>query len=205
MSSKFYFFDTNAIARYYCNDIGSHIINQFVNSGSGLLMSSYSYVEVISALSQIRRDQSFPTFDTPQFNIAVSRFEAELDSKYLQIKVKEEQFKKAVELIKNYKIRSADALIVAASLMTADIFAAKGFELVFVTSDKEPYEVALAEAAKRPNYRAYHFWKCNCTECGNTLDVKKAKTVTCSCGTIRCNNCVIGNCTNSLRVNLNAV
>lgn len=205
MSSKYYFLDTNAIARYYCNDIGTHIAKQIVDSGSGLLMSNFSYVEVISALAQIKRDQQFTSFNEPQFNIALAKFESDIDSKFLQIKMDDIHFKKATDLIKQYKIRSADALIVATSLMVADTIEREGHVITFVTSDKEPYEVALAESEKRSNYRAYHFWKCNCLNCGSTLNVKKATSVICSCHETRCERCVIENCTNSLTVDLTAV
>ncbi|WP_336766020.1 type II toxin-antitoxin system VapC family toxin [Paenibacillus sp. USHLN196] len=205
MSEKFYFLDTNAIARYYCNDIGSHITKQIVESGSGLIMSNFSYVEVISALAQIKRDQSFNTFNEPQFNIAIARFESELDSKFIQVKMNDSHFKKATDLIKQYTIHSADALIVATSLIVADTIEKDGHSLTFVTSDNQPYQVALAESQKRSNYSSYHFWKCNCLNCGSTIDVKKATSITCTCRNTRCEKCIIENCSNSLVIDLKAI
>jgi hypothetical protein len=156
-------------------------------------------------IAQIKRDNPFPSFAEAEFNIAVSRFESELDTKFVQTKINDIQFKKAVDLIKNYKIHSADALIVSSSLIFADIIGKAGHSVTFVTSDKEPYLVALEESAKRSNYKALHFWKCSCLHCGNTLDVVKAKSVTCACGTVRCERCIIDNCTNSLTVDLKAI
>lgn len=48
-----FFLDSCAVARYYCNDIGTGIIKQIVHSDHGLLISSSSGVEVISALASI--------------------------------------------------------------------------------------------------------------------------------------------------------
>ena len=52
LASMIYFFDSCAIARYYCDDLGSYILRKSIPEDSKKMISYLSLPETISALKQ---------------------------------------------------------------------------------------------------------------------------------------------------------
>lgn len=202
---KFYFFDSCAIARYYCIDIGTSIIQQLVSSGNGLVMSSFSSVEVISAFAALKRG-NHTGFGNPEFNNATNAFQADQDKKFLLLEMNSKSFNKAIELIKNYntyRLHSADALLLATCLNFSDLAATDNHQVVFITSDQAVYDVAIIESQTRTYFSAFHFWQCQCRNCHSVFKIIKYELAKCpNCGQVVCNKCQITNCTNKLLVNV---
>jgi len=201
---KYYFFDSCAIACYYCEDVGSSIIRQLVDSGNGLIISSLSSLEGISALTNLRNGQHHG-FNDSEYRKAVNAFQVDLTNKFLQLKIEDPHYTIALDLIKKYNIGTADALIIATSLHLSDTIANDGHKVFFITSDGKAFKAANAEGQDRDYYSAFHFWQCRCRECGNTFKVQKhanEKIVCPTCGRVICERCQIQNCTNTYIANL---
>lgn len=198
---KFYFLDTCAIARYYCNDIGTNIIKQIVDSDStAVMILDFSTIEIVSALTKMKRENHIG-FGDAEFDIALTDFENDINNKVFLVESEPSHYTKAKELIRKYDIDSADALIVAASLIFAEGAASRGHDIVFVTSDKKPYVVAVEESNTRSFYSAFHFWKCKCIHCGNIVKFVKCKKVICpSCNQVICDRCEIVTCHNTYAI-----
>ena len=94
----YYFFDSCAIARYYCNDVGTSIVTQLIDNqnGDGLLMSNLSTVEVVSALTQMKQ-ANHHSFGQAKLNLAIAHFQQDAFSKFVQIPMNDIHFNKAID------------------------------------------------------------------------------------------------------------
>ena len=205
---RIFFLDACAVARRYFDDIGSGNIRQiFGMSDSLALAPQIVKPEVASALISSHNGRFI---SRQEMSNAFLLFEKDLrDSHLLVLEIYDRHFDGAVDVLKRHKIvgegetgsgkagiGGADATYLAMALELSERGRAQEDQQVFVTADEALYRCACDE----PGLKVFHFWSCQCSQCGAVFIPQKGVENTCaSCGWT-CERCVAENCRSEMDV-----
>lgn len=187
-----YFFDTCAIARYYCDDLGSYVLRDVVPEGSKIAISYLSIPETVSALRQTVRDTKLSQFTESEYNDIRNKFLIEVKEKFVVLTLTNEILDYGAQLADELGTGGADSVILstAIKLIQSLIGRYPNEEMIFVTSDKRLYNASYELANKYEYFKVLHFWTCKCNHCGEVCISNKYKKITCpNCNKIICEEC----------------
>lgn len=113
------FFDSSALAKRYIDEKGSDRVQAVLSSASALAVSVICAPEIVSALCRRRRERKL---STEEYRNAKAAMLMDIDDATV-LAVTEEVIARAVTLLEQFPLRSADALHIAcASEWSTDLF-----------------------------------------------------------------------------------
>jgi predicted nucleic acid-binding protein len=113
------FFDSSALAKRYVEEKGSDQVQTILSSASALAVSVICIPEIVSALCRRRRERKV---STKEYRNAKASVLSDIDDATV-IGITDEVMARAVALLEQFPLRSADALHVAcASAWSTDLF-----------------------------------------------------------------------------------
>jgi predicted nucleic acid-binding protein len=113
------FFDSSALAKRYVEEKGSDQVQAILSSASALAVSVICIPEIVSALCSRRRERKV---STQEYRNAKASVLSDIDDATV-IGITDEVIARAVALLEQFPLRSADALHVAcASEWSTDLF-----------------------------------------------------------------------------------
>jgi uncharacterized protein len=113
------FFDSSALAKRYIDEKGSDRVEAILSSASALAVSVICVPEIVSALCHRRRERKL---STAEYRRAKASMLLDIDDATV-LAVTEEVIGRAVALLEQFPLRSADALHIAcASEWSTDLF-----------------------------------------------------------------------------------
>jgi len=138
---KYYFFDSSAIVKLYVPEVGSDKVKEFFKDVSTMnLLSILSWAEVPSAF--FRKTREIPsTITFKEAENCLIKFLSDFYNKFYRIDLYDWHFTEVIRLIKNYSLKSADAIILSQAISLIK----QGADLTIITSDKNIFEIALQE------------------------------------------------------------
>jgi len=142
-----FFFDSNAIVKYYISEPGSNWVRALVDdTNNSCLICDISLAEVAAAISQMRQ---FQPFGRAFVHGTLKRFQNDVRSGlFLSHPVDTRTLERAAAIAETHALKGCDAIQVAsAALAEEDI----GIEVVLVTGDKQVLRVAQFEALETDN------------------------------------------------------
>ena len=113
------FFDSSALAKRYIDEKGSDRVQVILSSASALAVSVICVPEIVCALCRRRRERKL---STEEYRSAKAAMLTDIDDATV-LAVTEEVIARAVALLEQFPLRSADALHIAcASEWSTDLF-----------------------------------------------------------------------------------
>lgn len=205
---RLFFLDACAVARRYFDDIGSGNIRQLFEMADSLALApEIVKPEVVSALISSYNGRFI---SREEMSNALLLFEKDLRESHLLVwEMYDRHFDEAVDVLKRHKIveegepgggkagiGGADALYLAMASELSERGRTQGDPLIFVTADRALYRCACDE----PGLEVFHFWSCQCPQCGKVFIPRKGLENTCEgCGWV-CTRCAVENCQSELNV-----
>lgn len=194
--------DACAAARRYFPDIGTANIDQIFDYPDSLLvLPNIARAEVVSAIIAA---YNAILIDESKLNLAMSRFAIDHQiGKYQIVRVSDAYIDKSIRLLRKHKmvphgthgtgkagIGGADSIILSIGVELSKLARHSGDRVIFVTSDWALYSAAIEE----PDLEVFHFWTCECSNCGHIRIPKKGCREVCpSCGKV-CSICQLSVC-----------
>jgi uncharacterized protein len=127
------FFDTSSLIKKYIEEVGSDSGFDLCMQADEIALSAITRMEFFSALSRLLHTGYI---DKESFEIACQEFEEDCkDYTFMQFEKSTEN--KAIELLKNYHLRTLDSIQLASAKLSNSS--------KFITSDKKLFEVAVKE------------------------------------------------------------
>jgi predicted nucleic acid-binding protein len=146
-----FYFDANALAKRYSQEIGTDLINEIFRqiSLSQLTCLSLSILETASILVRKKNDDRLPK---PVFDQTMINFHAELIDalEFVPATINEPLVFSALDFIAKHNINSTDAVILRSVLNMKTRLDGAGDKLVLLSSDKR-----LVKAAKNENVEVF--------------------------------------------------
>jgi predicted nucleic acid-binding protein len=130
------FFDSSALAKRYLEEKGSDQVQAILSSASALAVSVICVPEIVSALCRRRRERKV---STDEYQMAKASLISDINDATV-IGITEEVVARAVALLEQFPLRSADALHVAC--------AAEWSTELFVSADDRQCRAAKAHGLK---------------------------------------------------------
>lgn len=186
-----YFWDTCAIARYYCNDLGTYILKDIVTDDNSIIISYLSIPETISALKRCVNDNTL-NYTQEDYERDKQMFLRELEKKFVTVSPNKSILDRAVGIADKLGTAGADSVILATCLTTMELIRRdnEDEECTFVTSDKLLYRAACQVSGEYSYFKALHFWSCKCPHCGEKFIAQKHKKNLCpACKKVVCEDC----------------
>ncbi len=165
-------------------------------------------VSIVQRLPEMKKAEiatyNATLIDEPKFNLAMSRFAIDHQmGKYQIIRVNDAHIGRSVRLLRKHKmvphgthgtgkagIGGADSIILSVGVQLAQLVHHSGDGVIFVTSDWALYIAAKEE----PDLEVFHFWTCECRNCGHLRIPKKGRREICpNCGKV-CSICQLSVC-----------
>lgn len=136
-----YFLDSNAIVKYYVQEVGTAWIKEIINSHlNQRIICVISIAEVASALSQLQRTTRL---GKKRIRRVYDKFREDIRSGvFLSHPVNIPTLDLAAELALRYPLKGFDATQVASALMASKIL---GTSIVFISGDKQALNAAKRE------------------------------------------------------------
>ena len=198
----FFVLDACAAARRYFPDIGTANIDQiFDYPDSILVLPNIARSEVVSAIIAA---YNATLIDEPKLNLALSRFAIDHQiGKYQIVRVSDVYIDKSIRLLRKHKmvphgsygtgkagIGGADSIILSVGVELGKSVHHSGDRVIFVTSDWALYSAAKDEV----DLEVFHFWTCECRDCGYIRIPKKERREVCpNCRKV-CSICQLSIC-----------
>lgn len=147
-----YFFDSSALVKRYNAETGTNWMLQIYRPSSKniIYISQITKVEVTSALTRRLKGQVLSS----NYQRAVSRFERDIENRFLVSKISDKIINEAVGFAKLYSLRGYDAVQLSCAVQIEKDLASLGFPpLIFVSADKELNVAAQSEGftVENPN------------------------------------------------------
>lgn len=142
---EFYFFDTSAIVKRYTQEAGSAWVLEIIDQQPAvrIILSRITWVEVISALSRLRRERKI---GASPFSREMRAFNQHFRAEYHIQEFNQAVSKTAGELVQRHPLRAYDAVQLASAFRVQDAYrAAEGVHLTFVSADERLVKIALSE------------------------------------------------------------
>ncbi|MBC8448952.1 MAG: type II toxin-antitoxin system VapC family toxin [Chloroflexi bacterium] len=195
--------DANAIARCYFQDIGTQNLLQILRyPDSEFIVPDLAQVEAVSATLSCG---NAGLLSDDEADAVIGRIAMDfLSGKLVKVDVEEICIQESIRLLKTHKgapgrnLGAMDALYLAVACRLSQIVSPAEAKVTLVTSDMALYNCALAE----PAVEAFHFWTCQCPQCGIVLIPSKAKAHHCpgpDCD-FECLPCSLANCRSAYTV-----
>lgn len=139
-----YFVDSSALVKCYFVEDGSKWMSTLLAADAILFISSLTRIEVTSAIAR-RAPAS-------EVSMMLDQFDLDAAELFNTVSLTDDLVEPAVRLVREYRLRAADALQLAAALVVADEMA----ELVFISADDTLNAAAEAEelTVENPNAHA---------------------------------------------------
>lgn len=132
------FFDTSALVKRYCEETGTDVVDELVESQqTTVVLTSLSVIESVSAF---RRKYNTGDVSRSVVNELIADFFREALSEFLLMSMEESLFEHSFELILEDDLRTLDSLQLSAAVSVSE----QVDELTFVCADDELVEVAEA-------------------------------------------------------------
>lgn len=150
-----YFFDSSALAKRYVSETGSKWIKSLCNSNTGniIICSNLTEVEVSSAFCRRCREGHI---SIKERNDLIKTLRHDCILEYYLLEITNNIRDKAIELLKNYKLRGYDAMQLATALVANQILIShKLGALTFVCADNRLYNAAVSERLTVDNPNNY--------------------------------------------------
>ncbi len=136
-----HYLDSSAWLKRYFLEPGSERVKLLFESGDPLACSALGYVEVTAALARQRAQRKLD-----EDKLAQLRQQLDDDwNEFTGLPLTDEVVRSAVRLARNYKLRGADAIHLAAATGLSQVIAGTGSRLVLVASDEELLNAAQLE------------------------------------------------------------
>jgi len=194
--------DACAAARRYFSDIGTANIDQiFAYPDSVLVIPNIARSEAVSAMIAAYNAM---LIDEEMRDSAIVQFANDVQNEMLlELKVNDAHIAESIRLLQRHKavprgvhgtgkasIGGADAIILAAATELSSSAKQWDDRAILVTSDRALYNATVDE----PEVEVFHFWTCECADCGNVRIPMKGRKETCpACGKI-CPICELNVC-----------
>jgi uncharacterized protein len=146
-----YFFDTSAIVKYYCLELGQAWVQNLCNplQRPSLFISQAARAEVVAAICRKAHGQAISVIDRDKF---ISEFRTDCERMYSVERVTNVIYASAGNLCRTYHLRAYDAIQLACALSVRNKFLAKRqLSPLFVCADKRLVEFACAEGLTADN------------------------------------------------------
>ena len=110
-----YFFDSSALVKRYVHETGSVWVRDTTASASGhvIHLSLLTTAEIASALARRQREGSLSALERDRL---LGAFLVDCARSYLLLQVEEDVIQRAVSLLRNYPLRTADAIQLATAI-----------------------------------------------------------------------------------------
>jgi predicted nucleic acid-binding protein len=141
----FYFFDTSAIVKRYTHEIGSDWVVSILGNQPTvrIILSRITWVEVLSALSRLRRAKEI---SAAQLTREIRAFNQHFRTEYHVTEFSRTVARLAGELVQRQPLRAYDAVQLASALRLQEMYRpAESVHFTFVTADQRLGSVALSE------------------------------------------------------------
>lgn len=144
-----FYLDTSVVIKRYRTEEGTafvdHLFDQvFYEKEHKLVTSTLTLLEVTAAL---RRIQKGGLLSTKDFQRAISIFSKETDNISLR-PLGEEILTKAIHVVMDHALRTADAIHLATAIEVQDIMSPFDESIILLTNDKEMFRAAKMEGIK---------------------------------------------------------
>jgi uncharacterized protein len=148
-----YYFDSSALVKRYCYEIGSLWVRHLVapEQGNGIFTAHITGIEVVAAIARKARMREMSESDA---TIAIRTFRHHFQTQYQIVRMTPEMVDRAMELAEKHGLRGYDAAQLASALVVhAELVASGVSELIFICADTNLNEVAQAEnlSVQNPN------------------------------------------------------
>jgi len=198
----FFVLDACAAARRYFPDIGTANIDRIFDYPDSLLvLPNIARAEIVSAIIAA---YNATLIDEQKLNLAMSKFAIDHQmEKYQIIRVNDAHIDKGIRLLRKHKmvphgthgtgkagIGGADSIILSVGVELTKLVNRSVERVIFITSDWALYSSAKEER----NLEVFHFWTCECRNCGHVRIPKKGRKELCpNCGKV-CLICQLSVC-----------
>jgi predicted nucleic acid-binding protein len=152
-----YFFDTSAIVKYYCLELGQPWVRSLCNpiQRPSLFISQASRAEVVAAICRKAHSEEISVIERDKF---ISKFRIDCERMYGVERVTNAIYASAGDLCRSYRLRAYDAIQLACALSVHKKSLAKQAPPpVFVCADKRLVEFACAEGLAADNPENHPF------------------------------------------------
>lgn len=142
---EFYFFDTSAIVKRYIREVGSSWVVETIGHQPAIriIISRITWVEVLSALSRLRREGNI---SDSQLSKEIRAFNQHFRTQYQIIEFDRAISHIAGELVQRYPLRAYDAVQLASLLRLQKAYQpAESVRFTFVSADQRLVNVASSE------------------------------------------------------------
>jgi uncharacterized protein len=153
LKPKYYFFDTSAIIKYYCTEVGSNWVNAIVDpaNGNSIYLAEITMAEFGSAIAIKQRVGNITVLYQQK---ALSLFVTDCTNDYTLASITPAHIKHALNLTQNHILRGYDAVQLAVALDSKVALQNLGItDFTFVTADNNLVTAATAEGltVENPN------------------------------------------------------
>lgn len=152
---KVYFIDTSALVKRYIQEIGSNWICNITDSNSNntIIISRITWVELISALSRLQRENRIQLIDMSS-TIQIFRYDWEIT--YQVVEVEQNLVEDAGKLVQKYPLRAYDSIQLASALKIYPSFVSIDPNIfTFISSDNRLLDAAQNEGLVVDNPNNY--------------------------------------------------
>ena len=142
---EFYFFDTSAIVKRYTQETGSAWVLEIISKQPDvrIILSRITWVEVLSALSRLRREREI---SAAQFSQEIRAFSQHFKVEYHIMEFNRTVSRVAGELVQRQPLRAYDAVQLASALRLRDMYRpVESVKFTFVSADQRLVSVAISE------------------------------------------------------------
>ena len=134
---KYYFFDSSAIVKLYVPEVGSDKVKElFQDVSITNLLSILSWAEVPSAFFRKTRETP-PKITFEEAEKCLAKFLSNFYNKFYRIDLYDWHFTEVIRLIKNYSLKSMDAIIISQAISLIK----QGADLNLITSDDNIFDI----------------------------------------------------------------
>jgi len=194
--------DACAIARRYFTDIGTRNIDQlFDYPDSMLVLPNIARSEAVSAM--IAAYNAMLIDETMRDSAIVQFADNVQNGVFLEVKVNDTHISESIRLLEKHKIvphgtqgagkagiGGADSIILSIAVELAQSARQNSDRTIFVTSDWALYSAANDE----PDLEVFHFWTCECPNCGYIRIPQKGRREVCPDCEEVCSICQLSVC-----------
>jgi len=155
MVNAFYFLDTSALVKKYMAETGSAWIEALTDSDSGnrLIVARVTWVETISALSRLRRENRI---DPDLLDRTIRIFKADWEAEYRIVEIEKPDFEKAGDLVRKHPLRAYDAIQLTSALkIHPAVTRTTRNTLTFLSADNRLIDIARIEGLHVDNPNNY--------------------------------------------------
>ncbi|MGE0083445.1 MAG: type II toxin-antitoxin system VapC family toxin [Desulfococcaceae bacterium] len=147
-----YYFDSSALVKQYVYETGSLWV-QAVTASNLVFVSRITRVEVLSALSRLKREGKI---DSPKLSATMQLFDYDWIYRYHIVELDHQITEHAGQLVQQYPLRAYDSVQLATALKLHSFYSVRDlFVLIFVSADDRLLNAAQSEKMFGENPNIY--------------------------------------------------